>query len=63
MYCEGNGLSKFIAFCYGGWFCRNGFTNFIFDGGNVFLIKCNLLFFVWDGLVFYLEGVAKFLFF
>lgn len=35
MYCEGNGLSKPTALCYGGWFCRNGSTNPTPDGGNI----------------------------
>lgn len=59
MYCEGNGLSKPTALCYGGWFCRNGSTNPTPDGGNVLSIKCNLLSLTWDGPAFHPEGVAK----
>ena len=38
-YCQGSGLSKPTADCYGGWYCVNGSTKPTPDGGNVFILQ------------------------
>ena len=38
-YCEGSGLSKPTADCYGGWFCKNGSTKPTPDGGKAFILQ------------------------
>jgi len=48
-YCEGSGLSKPTADCYGGWFCKNGSTKPTPDGGKEFIRQVHSVFLLYCG--------------